>query len=143
MHGDFEHANFVLKEDDYLQYEQNFKLIETYVKSLIAGNVVLFIGYSFNDPDVKHIFSWLRYLLKGDLQRAYIIITGEKSNILYEEYFKNLGLNVIYSDKIIRNINDYKQDEQLEHILTWLQKRENDQYYEDFIVDYINNFTSF
>ena len=34
MHGDFEHDNFVLKEDDYLSYSENFKLIETYIKSL-------------------------------------------------------------------------------------------------------------
>lgn len=28
MHGDFEHDNFVLKEDDYLNYGQNFRLIK-------------------------------------------------------------------------------------------------------------------
>ncbi len=60
IHGDFEHNNFVLKEDDYLNYSENFKLIETYVKSLIASNVVLFIGYSFNDPDLKQLFNWVK-----------------------------------------------------------------------------------
>lgn len=45
MHGDFEHDNFVLKEDDYLRYSDNFRLIETYIKSIIAKNVVLFVGY--------------------------------------------------------------------------------------------------
>ena len=58
MHGDFENDNFVLKEDDYLNYSRHFKLIENYVKSLIGTKVVLFVGYSFNDPDLKMIFSW-------------------------------------------------------------------------------------
>ena len=43
MHGDFEHDNFVLKEDDYLHYHKNFKLIENYVKSLIGTKTVLFL----------------------------------------------------------------------------------------------------
>ena len=60
MHGDFEHDNFVLKEDDYLQYSNNFRLMETYIKSIIATNVVLFVGYSFNDPDVKQLFTWVK-----------------------------------------------------------------------------------
>ncbi|OUP15886.1 hypothetical protein B5F30_04405 [Lactobacillus johnsonii] len=36
MHGDFEHDNFVLKEDDYLYYASNFKLIENYIKSRVV-----------------------------------------------------------------------------------------------------------
>ena len=51
MHGDFEHDNFVLKEDDYLHYHKNFKLIENYVKSLIGTKTILFIGYSLNDRE--------------------------------------------------------------------------------------------
>lgn len=34
LHGDFKHNNFVLKEEDYLNYSENFKLIETLVKSI-------------------------------------------------------------------------------------------------------------
>ena len=74
MHGDFEHDNFVLKEDDYLNYSNNFRLIETYLKSLIASNVLLFIGYSFNDPDLKQIFSWIRKILGEDMPNSYIVI---------------------------------------------------------------------
>ena len=54
MHGDFEHDNFVLKEDDYLHYSSNFKLIENYIKSIIGSKVILFLGYSFNDPDIRN-----------------------------------------------------------------------------------------
>ena len=97
MHGDFKNNNFVLKEDDYLNYSENFKLIEAYVKSLIATNVVLFLGYSFNDPDVKHIFTWIKNILKNDFQRAYLLNVTESFDQYKFDYFKNLGLNVIYA----------------------------------------------
>lgn len=35
MHGDFENGNFVLKEDDYMNYDQNFRLIKNYITSLL------------------------------------------------------------------------------------------------------------
>jgi len=44
MHGDLKYNNIVLKEEDYLSYSSNFKLIENYIKSLLSSNVVLFIG---------------------------------------------------------------------------------------------------
>lgn len=78
IHGDFENDNFVLKEDDYLSYSRNFKLIENYVKSIIGTKVVLFLGYSFNDSDIKQIFSWAKDILDGDFQRAYLIEAGKE-----------------------------------------------------------------
>lgn len=101
MHGDFEHDNFVLKEDDYLNYSRNFRLIETYVKSLIGSKVVLFIGYSLNDPDIKHIISWVKDVLKDDFQRAYLILTKAELNDIEKEYFRNLGINLIYSSELV------------------------------------------
>lgn len=97
MHGDFENDNFVLKEDDYLSYSRNFKLIENYVKSLIGTKVVLFVGYSFNDPDLKLIFSWVKEILGGDFQRAYLIESGKEYDVNEEEYFRNFGINLLYA----------------------------------------------
>lgn len=97
MHGDFEHDNFVLKEDDYLYYSNNFRLIETYIKSIIAKNIVLFIGYSFNDPDIKQIFTWVKDILGNDFQQAYMLNGFDSYDKNQFEYFKNLGVNVIYT----------------------------------------------
>lgn len=107
MHGDFEHDNFVLKEDDYLNYSSNFRLIETYVKAVIAKNVVLFIGYSYSDPDIKQLFSWVKSVLGNDFQQAYML-EGFKN---YDEdefnYYKNLGVNVIFTNSFNKE-NDNK-----------------------------------
>jgi hypothetical protein len=48
MHGDLKKKNFVLKEDDYLNYSSNFKLIDTMVKSIFSTNTVVFIGYGLS-----------------------------------------------------------------------------------------------
>jgi len=34
VHGDIRHRNIVFKEEDYLNYSENFKLIETLLKSI-------------------------------------------------------------------------------------------------------------
>lgn len=68
----------ILKEDDYLNYSNHFPLIEIYCKAAIASNVILFVGYSFNDPDVKQIFNWIKVTLKNNYQRAYLIDAGNE-----------------------------------------------------------------
>lgn len=98
MHGDFEHDNFVLKEDDYLNYSNNFRLIETYIKSVIAANVVLFIGYSYNDPDVKQLFSWVKDILGEDFQHAYMLEGFKNYDKNAFDYYRNLGVYVIYTN---------------------------------------------
>lgn len=125
MHGDFEHNNFVLKEDDYLNYSYNFKLIETYVKSILGSKVVLFVGYSLNDPDVKQIISWVKDVLKDDFQRAYLIITKAKSNDIEKEYFRNLGVNLIYASDIVEDSDNISHSDQLIEVLNFInQKKE-------------------
>lgn len=97
MHGDFEHDNFVLKEDDYTNYSSNFKLIENYIRSIIGSKVVLFIGYSFNDPDTRQIMSWVKNILKDDMQRAYLINIDNNYDRNKELYYKNWGINIIFA----------------------------------------------
>lgn len=106
MHGDFEHDNFVLKEDDYLKYSNNFRLIETYIKSIIATNTVLFIGYSFNDPDLKQLFSWVKDILGEDFQQAYMLEVYKDYDKNEFDYYKNLGVNVLYIKEPDKDIND-------------------------------------
>ena len=107
MHGDFEHDNFVLKEDDYLKYSENFRLIEAYLKSLIARNVLLFIGYSFNDPDLKQIFSWVRDILGEDMPNSYILILDKSYSHTEESYLKRFGIVALYASQKIIKYDDF------------------------------------
>lgn len=125
IHGDFEHGNFVLKEDDYLHYDTNFKLIETYIKSLVATNVVLFIGYSFGDPDVKQIFTWVKDILEDDFQRAYMFNVGDEFNLNELNYYKNLGINIIYASEMFDHFEKDKASEYTNSFLESLIEEES------------------
>ncbi len=103
MHGGFKHDNYVLREDDYLNYSNNFKLTETLIKSFVARYTVLFVGYSFNDPDTKQIINWVKNSLGDDFQRAYMILADKKYNQTLCDYYKNLGVNLIFAEKCLCN----------------------------------------
>ena len=68
LHGDLNHRNIVLKEEDYLNYSEKFKLVETLLKSIFATNTVVFIGYGLNDYNIKLILNWTKTLLKEKFQ---------------------------------------------------------------------------
>ena len=101
MHGDLQHRNVVLKEEDYLNYSENYKLIETMVKSIFATNTVVFIGYGINDYNIKLILNWAKALLKDGF-RTPIFVYTDKEPLPDEEltYYESRGLSVIESVKL-------------------------------------------
>lgn len=116
MHGDFEHDNFVLKELDYLQYSKNFPMLEVYIKSLIATNIVLFVGYSFADPDVRQLFKWVKDVLDEDFQRAYLFQVHDEYDAHMLDYYKNMGINIIYASEI----SGYKDKDESAQLCSFL-----------------------
>lgn len=121
MHGDFRQSNFVFKEDDYLQYNHNFPLIENFIKGVFSTNTVVFLGYSYNDYNLKQIISWVSNISKAtprkfliqkdydDAQDLYLrnhgisLLAPTKTNISYHDlYFK------FFSElKVIENPDEY------------------------------------
>lgn len=80
MHGDFKSKNIVFKEDDYLGYRDNYPLIESYVRSLIFTHTMLFIGYSYNDVNIKEICYWIRERAET-APKAYITLFSLNDNV--------------------------------------------------------------
>jgi len=65
MHGDLEKPrSLVLKESDYIDYEQNHPLISTFIRSLLINHTFLFLGYSLNDYNLNLIIGWINYFAK-------------------------------------------------------------------------------
>ena len=109
VHGDFEKNNFVLKEEDYLNYSEDFKLIETLTKSIFSTNTVVFIGYGLNDYNIKLILNWAKTLLKNNFREPIFLYTGDQP-LTNEEllYHKSKGLSVIEWQKLSpSSANDY------------------------------------
>ena len=125
MHGDFGHDNFVLKEEDYLNYAQNFRLLAAYIKALIAGNTLVFIGYSFNDPDLKQIFSWVKEILGRDMPRSYMIVADRPYSEMEVKYFKAFGIELLYAARKIIDYETLKIEKRTLGMLEFLRKEED------------------
>ncbi len=66
MHGDIDNIQkMVLKESDYINYEQDHPLISTFLRSLLFNHTILFLGYSLNDYNLNLIIGWINYFQKG------------------------------------------------------------------------------
>ena len=106
IHGDIKNQNIVFKEEDYLNYSENFKLIETLLKSIFSTNTVVFIGYGLNDYNVKLILNWAKSLLKKQFNKPIFIYTDDElkeSELLYQD---SRGLQVLDWHKINNTIED-------------------------------------
>lgn len=96
LHGDLNHRNIVLKEEDYLNYSENFKLVETLLKSIFATNTVVFIGYGLNDYNIKLILNWTKTLLKEKFNKPIFIYTDDEELPKDElRYHESKGLSVV------------------------------------------------
>jgi hypothetical protein len=95
VHGDLDETNIVLKEDDYIDYSSNHPLIEAFLKSVFASKIVLFVGYSFSDNDLKMIIQNVRNILGQDFQNAYLLSIDDNLHPAQREYLKNKGINVV------------------------------------------------
>lgn len=94
LHGDLS-TKFVLKEQDYLDYETNYMLIDKLTKSIFATTLVIFVGYGLNDYNIKLILNWVKNVQANTFIRPIFIHTGEKLNKLEKQYQKHRGLDVI------------------------------------------------
>jgi hypothetical protein len=95
IHGDFKNHNIVFKEDDYLNYSRDFPLIENYIKSVFSTHTVLFLGYSYNDTNLKHIMKWIQSH-SSSVPPMYLV--NSKTNKPQESYLKNHGITTLVLD---------------------------------------------
>lgn len=68
MHGDFTRpATAVLTKSDYELYENRRPLFRTALKGDLISKVFLFIGFSFEDPNLDYILGQIRSLLNEEV----------------------------------------------------------------------------
>lgn len=109
VHGDFEHDNFVLKEDDYLNYSENFKLIDNLMKTVMSSNLVVFIGYSLGDYNIKLIQNWVKQVQGKTFIKPIFIYTGEvKLDDIQIKYFEKKGIKILDANNYIKG-NQYEE----------------------------------
>ena len=71
MHGDCDDpSKCILTKDDYEAYNIHRQLFTTALQGDLISKTFLFIGFSFDDPNLKYIFSRIRVLL-GENRREH------------------------------------------------------------------------
>ena len=106
MHGDKDDAeNCVLTEDDYDFYSVKRNGFLPILKNDLTTKTFLFLGFSFEDPNLHRIFANIRLLLHNHCRTHYCIMLKEveKSKVKKQELFcENLlryGIETIYVNK--------------------------------------------
>lgn len=116
-HGDCKNANsIIITQSDYEKYHSNNFNFTHALYNELASNVILFLGYSFRDPDINNILSTLN-TIEGTKQTHYFITKRAvgADYVLQEHWIKNLER---YSIKTLL-IDDYS------HIQVIMEKIEN------------------
>lgn len=135
VHGDFEYNKFVLKEQDYLDYERDYILIDTVMKTIIATNLIVFIGYGLNDYNIKLILNWVKQVQGDTFIEPIFIYTGkEKLSNRIVKYYKRRGIRIIdtncfakgkqFKDKyiaVLEKIVDYSKVDTLKNDISSLE----------------------
>jgi hypothetical protein len=143
FHGDLHHpARLIATERDYDTFLDRYPLLATYFGNLLIIKTALFIGYSLDDPDFRHIWQLIGDRLGRLRRQAYTIsisasapsvarferrgvkvinIPGKASDYptILKELFEEL--KVYWSDKLIE-ISTSTDDESLAEFV--LPKRE-------------------
>lgn len=88
LHGDVnELRDIVILQDDYDNYPNTHSNFVTALKNELATNSMLFLGYSFNDPDINNIINLLK-LERSALQTHSLILKREcKGKELAQKYW--------------------------------------------------------
>ena len=75
MHGDKNSPDeAVLTKDDYETYNDKREFFSTALRGDLLSKTFLFIGYSFDDPNLEFILSRIKILLKGNPPTHYCIL---------------------------------------------------------------------
>ena len=114
MHGDVNHpTNAVLTKEDYELYEHHRPLFRTALKGDLVSKVFLFIGFSFEDPNLDYILGQIHSLLGENVPNHYCFFKRVQENEfsdpaeyryckarqdMQEENLRNYGIQTVFVD---------------------------------------------
>ncbi len=117
MHGDIvASSNAIISKEDYELYQDTHGSMLNVLKGDLTTKSFLFLGYSFNDPDLNDLLARIRCMVGEEKQEHFAIMRevkeSEYSTVPEFEYAKKKRLLQIsdfkrYGIEIIE-INDYK-----------------------------------
>lgn len=134
MHGDSTLPHdAVLTKDDYEGYDLKRQLFSTALQGDLVSKTFLFIGFSFDDPNLSQILSKIRILLNENTRTHYCFMKKVNINdyknekeFNYAEIKQELKIKDLkrYSIKVLL-VDDYPEITEILHHISLLVKRKN------------------
>ncbi len=88
LHGDINEPNaIVILQDDYNNYPKTHCNFITALENELATNTMLFLGYSFNDPDINNIRQIVKLKTSSSQTHFFILKKETKENELSQKYW--------------------------------------------------------
>lgn len=106
MHGDVSNpAHAVLTKADYELYEHRRPLFRTALKGDLVSKVFLFVGFSFEDPNLDYILGQIHSLLNEDVHDHYCFFRKvQRADYLSDEEY---GYNAARQELQVENLQQY------------------------------------
>ncbi len=84
MHGDVSDlANTVLTKHEYEDYNVNRELFSNAFKADFVSRTILFIGFSFTDPNLDYLVGRIRSIQQENMKTDYYFLKKDKNKKLY------------------------------------------------------------
>lgn len=106
MHGDVQFpADTVLIKEDYETYRINREPFTTILKGHLLSKTFLFLGFSFEDPNLSNILSWIKNLLGTNVREHYCLF--EEVSIKPKETQEDFAYRKAKQDLIVDDLKRY------------------------------------
>lgn len=105
MHGDIQFPEeAVLIKDDYETYSHKREAFTTMLRGQLLSKRFLFIGFSFEDPNLKSILSWIKVLLGENVGEHYWLLksVSKKIDETNDEYIYRVARQNLMVDDLKR-----------------------------------------
>lgn len=134
MHGDISQPHrAVITKDDYESYNIKRQLFTTALQGDLVSKTMLFIGFSFDDPNLQYILSRIRILLDENKRTHYCFMKKvlpkdfqNEQEFNYAEVRQNLKVNDLkrYGIKVLL-VSEYEEITEVLNELEQHYKRRN------------------
>lgn len=134
MHGDVSMSHdAILTKDDYEMYNDKHQLFTTALQGDLVSKTFLFIGFSFEDPNLDYILSRIRILLGQNTPSHYCFFKSiseanyqKKEDYLYDKVKQDLKINDLKRYGIhALMIDDYSEITEVLKLIHTKLKRKN------------------
>jgi hypothetical protein len=98
-------VSIVWTEQQYNDLKHNNPAYQNFFNTLLSSKILLFVGYSLRDPDLRLFRECLNTLLPGQIPPSYILMTGlTQTDISSQEENENVRVISFNNDK-----NDFRE----------------------------------